>query len=340
MRLRAIAPVFTWRPAFTWQPPSSLPILALIAVGGALAWTLFGLLVAAASASTAPFWREWLLIQGFFDVTAAIFLGLLAHSSTLGDVLRQLTSDPASTNLWSQRPAAANYRRGVIAFVTLLGSFTTIKLGFTVSLPTRYFMWLTCMGVCICAGFITWHALEVIDAANNIEKLKIKFFLYSPGDTRSLKRLAVYFVTFGLAMTFGYIFSFIGTISPHWTGSPTFVRTVQAFWPTIYVPLCLIVTTYPHLAIHRVIRQEKDRLITSYQEQINSIIGDQPSLSQQDIEKINSLADLIKSVERSPSFALNFPIAIGTAVTYLTNIGSLFISKDLLAHIIRSHLPP
>jgi len=201
-------------------------------------------------------------------------------------------------------------------------------------------MWLTCVGVCICAGFITWHALEVIDAANNIERLKIKFFLYSPGETRSLKRLAVYFVTFGLAMTFGYIFSFIGTISPHWTGNPTFVRTVQAFWPTIYVPLCLIVTTYPHLAIHRLIRQEKDRLITSYQEQINSIIGDQPSLSQQDIEKINALADLIKNVERSPSFALNFPIAIGTAVTYFANIGSLFVSKDLLAQIIRSHLLP
>lgn len=340
MRLGGIATAFVWRPPFTWRPPSSLPLLGLIAVGGALAWTLVGCFVAAVSGSTKAFVREWLLIQGFFDVTVAIFLGFLAVSPALSDVLQQVTSDATSMKLWSHRPTATNYRRCIVFFVAVLGSFTTTRLGFGVPPPARYFMWVTCVGVCICAGLITWHALEVINAASSIEKLKIKFFLYSPGETRSLKRLAAYFVTFGLGMTFGYIVSFIGTISPHWTGNPAFVRTVQAFWPVIYVPLCLVVTTYPHLVIYRLIRQEKDRLVASYQDQINSIIGDQPSLSQQDIEKINALADLIKSVEGSPSFALNFPIAIGTVITYLVNIGSLFVSKDLLAQIIRSHLLP
>lgn len=340
MGLSARVATFLSDPSFTWRPPSSLPLLGLMAVGGALLWTLIGCLIAALGASTGAFWKEWLLIQGFFDVTAAIFLGFLALSPALDDNLRQLTSGFKDARLWSQRPTSAGYRLSVIVFVSVVGSLTTISLGFAVPPPARYFMWITCVGVCIFAGLITWHAVEVIDAANNLDKLKIRFFLYSPGETRSLKKLAIYFVTFGLAMTFGYIFSFIGTISPHWTGRPAFVRAVQAFWPMIYVPLCLIVTTYPHLVIHRLIRQEKDRLIASYQEQINSIIGEEPSLSQADIEKINALANLIRSIERSPSFALNFPIATGTLLTYLANLGSLFVPKDLLAHLIRTHLSP
>ena len=326
--------------AFEWRPPSSIPLLALIAFVSALGWTLIGLLISAISSSLMSFWIEWLSIQGFFAVAAAIFLGLLALSPSLADALRQLTTGAPNVKRWNKRTAIANWRRVTIAFVTIVGSITTTQLGFSVAPPARYFMWLTCIGVCVFAGLITWHAIEVIHTATRIEKLKIKFFVYSPGETLSLKRLALHYVTFGLGMTFGYIFAFIGTLSPLWTGNPVFIRTVQAFWPVIYVPLCLFIITYPHLAIHHLIRREKDRLILSYQEEINSIIGDQSPVSQQDIERINALANLIRKIEDSPSFALNFPIAIGTGLMYVANVGSLFVPKELVVAIIHKLLPP
>jgi hypothetical protein len=326
--------------AYRWRPPPSLPLLGLIGIVGALVWTLLGCLVSALTGSVSDFWRQWTLIQGFFDVAAAIFLGLLALSPALANTLDELDPSEAGVEEWTSRPVIAKSRWTTIALVTLIGSFTTTQLGFAVPPPALYFMWLTCVGVCFLAGFATWHAVEVLHTANRIEKLKIKFFTYSPGETKSLQRLAAHFVIFGLGMTFGYIFAFIGTMSPLWTGNRVYVRTVQAFWPTIYVPLCLVLVTYPHLILHRLIRKEKDRLIISYQEQINSIIGEGSSLSQQDIEKVNALANLIRKIERSPSFAVNFPIAIGTVFTYLANIGSLIVPKDLVAQIIRRFLLP
>jgi hypothetical protein len=86
------------------------------------------------------------------------------------------------------------------------------------------------------------------------------------------------------------------------------------------------------------IRQEKDRLILLYQEQINSIIGEGHSLSSEDVERVNALDDLIRRIEDSPSFAVSFPIALGTAITYIVNIGSLFIPKDLVVQMIRKAL--
>jgi hypothetical protein len=323
-----------------WRPPSSLPLLGLIAVGGAVAWTLLGCFIAVVSGSMATFWREWVLGQASFAVAAAIFLGFLALSPALDETIDQLTSDRREIDRWRRKPAVVYLRRFVVVFVMVVGTVTTTRLGFAVPPPTRYFMWATCAVICTLAGFATWHAARVLYAATKIEKLKIKFFVYSPGETKSLRKLAIHFVTYSLGMTFGYIFAFIGTMSPLWVGNPIWVGTVRAFWPTIYVPLCLVVTTYPHLAIHRLIRHEKDRLIVSYQEQINTIIGEGQSLSHQDVERINALADLIRRIENSPSFAVNFPIAAGTLFTYAINVGSLFIPKDLVAQAIRHALSP
>jgi len=320
-----------------WTPPANLAFLGLIAIAGAFAWTLIGCLIAVISGSLPVFWKEWLLMQGFFAVAAAIYLGLVSLSPALAELLGQ-ASDSKKIDLWLQKTPVIRFRRTVIGFVTIAGTATTTSLGFSVSSPTRYFMWATCLGVCVMAGLITWHAIEVLFAATQLDTLKIKFFVYSPGETRSLKKLAVYFVTFSVAVTIGYIFAFAGTMSPLWQGNPTWVNAVRAFWPIIYVPLCLLITTYPHLAIHRLIRQEKDRLIMCYQEQINLLIADGKPPSQADIERVNALADLIRKIEDSPSFALNFPIALSAIFTYIVNIGSLFIPKEAIAQIVRSKL--
>ncbi len=321
----------------SWIPSSNLALLGLIAVTGAIAWTLLGCLIAILGGSLHAFWKEWILIQGFFAVAAAIFLGLVSLSPALSELFGQ-ASDSKELDLWLQKPSVIRCRKIVVCFVTIVGTVTTTSLGFSVPGPARYFMWLTCIGVCVMAGLISWHAIEVLYRASRLETLKIKFFVYSPGQTRSLQKFAVYFVTFSVGVTVGYIFAFVGTMSPLWRGSPTWVNAVRVFWPIIYVPLCLLVTTYPHLAIHRLIRHEKDRLIIFYQEQINALIADGQSPSQSDIERVNGLADLIRKIEESPSFALNFPIALGATLTYLVNIGSLFIPKELVMQVIRNRL--
>ncbi len=313
----------------------SLPLIGLIAICGGVAWTLLGVLVAVIGGDLGVFWREWLSIQGPFDAAGAIFLGLLALSPDLDQIWRDVAPHVAPLGAWRRSRSVRFWHRMTIVFVAVVGTATTTQLGFSTPAPGRYFLWATCAGVCIVAGFITWHAVEVIVAAARIETLNIKFFAFSPGDTRSLKRLAVHFVIFGLGTTFGYITSLIGTLSPYWQGDATLVRAVQVFWPMIYVPICLAVSTYPHLAIHRVIRKEKDRLIVSYQNEINAVISDGQNLTKQDIERVNALADLIQRIEKSPSFAVNFPIALGSAVAYVANIGSLFVPKELVAQAVR-----
>lgn len=326
----------TLRFGLPFRPPPTLPLLALIAVGGSAFWTLLGCLVAAIGGQFDQFIREWVLAQGFFSVLAAIFLGFIALSPALEQTVRTLGPDAATATMWTRPRAMAAGRWAVIVFVAGIGTLTTTHLGFETPPPGRYFMWFTCGLICILAGFATWHAVDVMRVASSLHMLRIKFFVYSPGDTKSLKHLAVHFVVFGLGMTVGYVFAVVGTLSPLWTGNPVLVRAIQAFWPMIYVPLCIAVTTYPHVMIYRLIRQEKDRLIGSYQEEINGIIGEGHSLTKQDIERVNALADLIRRIESSPRFAVNFPIALGTVVTYVVNIGSLFVPKELLVHVVRS----
>jgi hypothetical protein len=329
-------PVHATRSA--WRPPASFPLLGLIAIIGAAAWTLLGCLLAAASSSFSMYWREWVFGQAFFAVAAALFLGFLSLSRCFAHTIAELSPQGDLVDHWQSGRAVKITRFAVIAFIFIVGTFSLIKLGFGVRPPTRYFMWLTCAGICFFAGFATWHGIEVLYLATHLSELKVKFFVYSPGETRSLKKLAVYFVIYGLGMTIGYVFAFVGTMSPLWQGNPVWVNTVRAFWPIIYVPLCLTIATYPHLCIFRLIRQEKDRLIVLYQEQINSIIGEGHSLSREDVERINSLADLIKRIDTSPSFAFNFPIALGTAVTYVVNIATLIVPKELLLQTIKKSL--
>src|SRR5207248_3235008 len=110
---------------------------------------------------------------------------------------------------------------------------------------------------------------------------------------------AAYFTFFGITMTCGYAFALIGTLLPQWNGNVNFVRFVQLLWPLVYVPICLIIVTYPHIAIHDLIRREKDRLITIYQQQINQILAHSETLTNEDIERVNALAGLIDKIEKT-----------------------------------------
>jgi|SRR5215213_48968 len=317
-----------------WQIFGDASTIALLSVALAVCWTLLGVLVAAFGGQIRAFVREWLLIQGTFAVLAAFFLCILAKSPALANACHDV--NPSALPSLSRR--VRSLRLSVVLGIAFVGTLSTTKLGFNVAPPARYFMWLTCLLVCVAAGYITWHFFEVLASALRLPKIEIQVFAYSPGETRCLRRLAAYYATFGAATTLGYLFAFIGTVANDWNGNPTLIRSVQALWPAIYVPCCLLLLIYPHLAIRRVVLEAKERLIACYQDQINDILKMPTSLSADDIEKINALADLIDRIDKTPNFAVRFPIVLTASVTSLLNFATLLIPQEVLAQIVRERL--
>lgn len=318
-----------------WQVFNDPPTIALLSVSLAVCWTLIGVLVAAFGGQIRDFIHEWLLIQGTFAVLAGFFLSLLAKSPALVSALHEVDiSAPSSLS-----PRVRSLRFPVILGIATIGTFSTTQLGFNVSPPARYFMWLTCLLVCVSAGHITWHFFELLASARQLPNLNVEVFAYSPGETRSLRRLAIYYTTFGAATTVGYLFAFVGTVANDWNGNPTLVRSVQALWPVIYVPCCLLLLIYPHLAIRKIVRAAKERLIVCYQKQINDVLRTAPTLSAEDVEDINALADLIDRISKTPDFAVRFPVVLTTGVTSLLNFATLLVPQEALAQFVKERLP-
>lgn len=320
-----------------WQLPDDLPTLGLVAVAGSLVWTLLGCMLAAVAGQLKPFLQQWFLVQGSFAMIAAIYLGLLPFTTSLSDRLSPMLRPETPPNLAFQPPSRLRFRPFVVLAIFVVGTTTTTQLGFAVPKPTLYFMWATCAVICFLAGFATWHVVEVLTVAGRIKTLPVQVFSYSPGETRSLKRIAAYFTFFGIAMTCGYAFALAGTLIADWKGDPAFVRFVQLLWPLVYVPTCLVVVTYPHIAIHGLIRREKDRLITQYQAQINKILSHSDSLTNEDIDRVNALASLIEKIESTPNYAITIPIALTTLATYAFNAASLLIPKEVLTNWVQLH---
>lgn len=314
-----------------WQLPSDLPTLGLTAFAGSVIWTLMGALIAAVADQVQPFLRQWLLVQGFFATTAAIYLGLLPFTKALCVRLVPMLEPGASPEHVYQPRDRLRFRTPIVLAIFVVGTITTTQLGFAVPKPTLYFMWTTCGVICLLAGFATWHVVEVLTVAGRLSGLPIQVFSYSPAETRSLKGLAGYFTFFGVAMTAGYAFALAGTLLGSWNGDPPFVHFVQLLWPLVYVPTCIIVITYPHIAIHGLIRREKDRLITRYQSDINRILSHSESLENADIDRVNALAGLIEKIEKTPNYALTLPITLTTIATCTFNVFSLAIPKEVLS---------
>ena len=319
-----------------WNPPN-LAFVGVVTLTGAVSWSLLGVLIAALEDSVGSFIEEWFLIQGFFNVGAAIFLGSMGTASILDKTLRRIFDDKIADNLMPS-PRIRRMRRWIISFVLLAGTLSTTNLGFRVGGASQIFMWATCLLVCALAGFATWHTLELITVASGIRRAPIQLFAYSPGETRNLRSLAEYFTVFGVGMTGGYAFAFAGTMSNPWIGNEDYVRVVQFFWPLIYVPICLSILLYPHIEIHSLIRREKDRVISGYQSEINAILNSGKSLKKEDIEQVNALADLISKVEKSPNFALNLPITLVTAATSVFNIATLFFPRKMVIDLLQQYL--
>lgn len=318
-----------------WKPAGTILGLFAISVPLTLGWLLVGSLLAAYEGVLLEFVRDFALAQIPFAVLAAFFLGLLSMSDVLIERYRDLRGG-------SEGPAPGAFSKGplrrmkyvVILLVFLVGTGSTVQLRFIEVRLINYYYWATCSLVCFFAGYVTWHALEIISIFRSITRVEVKLYAYSPADTHELKRLAEYVTTFSVATTAGYVFSLVGTIIGPWTGPEQCLRFVRLFWPAIYVPICLSILTYPHAMIHRLIRHSKDRIISFYQTDINRVLQPGLPLEEAQISRINSLASLLNRIEGTPNFAVNARIASGIIGTYAVNLASLMLPKDLLREAI------
>lgn len=310
----------------------------LLVISGivSLCWTGLGVLLAIFNDSLDSFAKEWLLLQGFFMVGAAVFLSSLEVFQVLPALMAHALNPRASS---SQKtlPKYSRSKRAVVTLIATLGTTSLISLGFNGRGATLYFMWLTAFLVSFLAGFATWHAIEIMVSCRQLRSLPLKVFTYSPAETKELCSLAEYFSIFGVFITVSYVFAFAGTMSANWTGDPSYVRLVQLFWPIIYVPLCIAVLVYPHVVIHRLICREKERLLDRCQAQINEILA-KSDLDKEDIERTNSLADFFEKVQKTPNYAVNVQIAFGTATTIAINLGSLLVPREVVGDFVRSYL--
>jgi hypothetical protein len=192
-------------------------------------------------------------------------------------------------------------------------------------------MWTTCGIVCFTAGAATLHAVEIIAAVGGLLRSDAKLFLYAPARTPELRDVVGYFSSFTLLVTVGYAFALLGTLDPHWTGTPFYVEAVRAFWPIIYVPTCSIALIYPHVTVHKLIQREKEKILLSCQEDMDGLLVRFRDLKTEDIDRTNTLAQLFDRIASTPSYVVDFGTAVRTALPFVINVVSFF-AKAALSH--------
>jgi hypothetical protein len=103
------------------------------------------------------------------------------------------------------------------------------------------------------------------------------------------------------------------------------------FWPIIYVPICSVALIYPHLAVHRLIQREKEKILLSCQEDMDGLLTRFRDLKTEDIDRTNTLAQLFDRIAATPNYVVDFGIAVRTVLPLLLNVISFF-AKAALSH--------
>lgn len=305
-------------------------VLLIFSIVGSAIWTSLGLWTSHASANPYTFLRDWFLLQG----PPLICVGFFLLPFTRSRRLEKLAADIGCPERISKIPA--RWQITICTVVTVLGTASLISLGFPARGLTLSFMWITCFLICFMASFATLHALAVLKFASQLPSCSMNLHPYSPADTPGIRKLAEYIAFFGFVVSIGYVFAFTGTVSGNWVATSPMVRAVQFFWPIIYVPLCLTTLLYPHIAIHSIIRNEKDRTIMGLQAKITDLVAVEENLSNEEIDRLNSLADLIQKIESTPNFPRNISLIGSLSLTVIANVGSLLVPREALAAALRS----
>ncbi len=296
-----------------------------IAVGISL--TLLGWTISTIAGNNQEFLNLWVGAQGFFLTCLGTWLILIIRSKTLFKLASSLTQN----GLPSPRGITRRWLRYTIVIsIGIAGTISVNSMGFNAQCIILWYLWLVCGGVCFAAGFVTLHAIDVLFIVRSLQHTKLKMFKYSPARTPELRKFVNYFTSFTLLMTFGYAFCIAGTLSAHWTASNNYLMTVQLFWPVIYVPTCSIVLIYPHVIIHGIIRQEKDRTLVMYQNEIDDLLAQYHDLDQGQVQKTNSIVELFDRISATPDYVIDFAIALRTVLPLLFNFATLF--NKIISH--------
>ncbi|HEY0322030.1 MAG TPA: hypothetical protein VGC66_13810 [Pyrinomonadaceae bacterium] len=297
--------------------------LAGVTVG--LGWTLVACGLAFLQGDDVrSFLREWTNLQGPFLIALGTWLLLMIRSRSFTARVSRLTADGSvNPGIFKNRIV----RFLIVGFVTVLGFISVASMGFNGHGVVLVFMWITCICIDFASGLVTLHSLELLAVIHNLQQQEIKVSRYAPARTPELRSLVSYFSSFTLLMTVGYAFALLGTLKGHWTGSQDYIQAVRLFWPLIYVPTCCVVLIYPHIVVHKLIQREKERTLSSCQQDMDKLLSKYGNLKTEEVERTNTLAQLFDRVTATPDYVIDFGIAVRTILPLAFNLVTLFVKS-------------
>jgi hypothetical protein len=300
-----------------------LYFLVGLAVAGV--WTLIGVAFAFVQGDFAKFVVEWQDLQAPFLIGLGTCLVLIARSNALAEraarIAKGRLSNPNGLGTW--------LRVAIVSGISVVGTASLVWMGFNARGPLLVFMCITTAAICLAAGVVTLHTIDLLVVVHRLQTTGIKAFRYSPARTPELRDLINYFTSFTLLLSIAYSFAFAGTIKGHWTGNPVYIQAVQLFWPLIYVPICSAALLYPHFVMHNLVRAAKEDSLASYQQEIDRLMIDYKGLNNEDVSKINSLAQLFDRISATPDYVVDLGIAVRTCLPLAFNVAILF-AKPML----------
>lgn len=307
------------------QPVKYFSYLAA-GLGVAAAWTLVGGAIAFSQGDLDHFRAEWQSVQAFFCIAFGIWLNLIARCGALEERARRLTQECCVP---PQGIGDRRYRVLIIVAIGVGGTISITGMGFNAQGPLLVFMWAMSAAVCLAAAFVTLHTIDLLLIVHNLRVTRLKLFQYSPARTPELRDLISYFTVYTLLLSSGFLFAAIGTIQGHWTGDPAYIEAVQWFWPIIYVPTCSAALIYPHVVVHGLIQRAKEHLLLSYQREIDRLLAGYQALEKDQVQRVNTLAELFDRITATPNYVVDVGIAFRTALPLLFNVGIL-VAKSML----------
>ncbi|NVO14424.1 MAG: hypothetical protein HXX10_10340 [Rhodoplanes sp.] len=298
----------------------------VVGLGVAVIWTLAGVVIAFLQGDLKTFIAEWLSLQGSFLIWFGTWLVLIARSGALIDRASRISIDGS---IVTEGIIGRRTRVLIAGTIAVAGTASLIGMGFNASGAIQLFMWGTAGAVCVAAGVVTLHTVDLIMVIHKLQFRGIKTFQYAPARTPELRNLINYFTTFTLILSIAYSFAFAGTMKGHWTGRQDYIEAVQFFWPLIYVPICSAALIYPHLAMHGLIKKSKEQILISYQSEIDNLLINYKSLDNEGVQKVNSLVQLFDRISGTPDYVVDLGIAIRTSLPLLFNV-AIIVAKPIL----------
>jgi hypothetical protein len=294
-----------------------------IAVG--LTWTLIACGVAFLQGDDVrAFLHEWMNLQGPFLIALGTWLLLMIRSGSFFKRASRLTAD-SSVNPGVFKKRVVRYV--LIGSITVLGFVSGVRMGFNGRGAVLAFLWFTLACYNFVSALVILHSLDLIAVMSNLQKQKLKISRFAPARTPELKSIVAYFSSFALLITVGYAFNLLGNFKGNWTGSQDYIQAVRLSWPFIDVPICCMVIIYPHVVAHKLIRREKEQMLSSFQQDIDKLLSKYDDLKTEDIERANKLTQLFDRIKATPNYVIDVGIAAKTVLPLIFNLGTLFMKS-------------